>query len=146
MLLLPGTVHAQIPEMQQLCKEAGKVKDVNHVSVGSFLLGMASKFTGKEQRAVFKMLDNIELVDCSNSGYAPQLAERAVAVATAAGAVHLADHDDVKAMNSLYAVHDGEVIEELVIIVYERDGCLAVVAMSGRIPLDRLREISKIKP
>ena len=145
-LMLPFCVQAQIPAIKNLGKEMGKMKDVKHVSVGRFMLGMASTFAGKEQRTVFKMLDNIEIIECGNVGYAPSLSGKVQRIMDDAGASLLATHDDGKALNKVYAVNDSAIVSELIIAIYFHNGTFSLVAMSGEIPLERLDEISKIKP
>lgn len=143
---LPCIMLAQIPSMHKLGKAAGKVKGVEHASVGRFMLGMASAFADKEEREVFKMIDNIEMIKCCNSEYTPSLSAKVMEIVDDAGASHLATQDEGKVINEVYAVHDGKIVSELIIVVKDHDGNFSVVAMSGRIPLERLDEISKIKP
>ncbi len=145
LLLLPVVAHAEIPAVAKLGKEAEKQRDVEYMSVGSFALGMASKFADKEQRATFKMLDNIELIECKNSSYAPQLVERVEDIIAEVGAQFIVRQDDGKALNELYGIRKGEVINELIIIVRSHKGGVGVVVMSGEIPMSRLAEIAKIK-
>ncbi len=144
--LLPCMLCAQIPAIKSLGKEAVKVKDVEHVSVGRFMLGMASAFADKEERAALKMLDNIEIIGCDNLEYAPSLSGKVLQIMDDIGASLLATQDDGKALNKVYALHDGEVVSELIVVVHAHDGALAVFAISGEIPMERLDEISKIKP
>lgn len=146
MLFSFNSVYSQIPAIQELGKEAGKVSDVRHISVGRFMLGMASTFADKEQRAVFKMLDNIEMIECRNGEYASCLSERMLQIIDDVGARYLASQDDGKALNKIYAVQNVNVVNELIILVYGYDKNFTVVAMSGEIPLERLQEISRIKP
>lgn len=146
MLLLSCCIKAQIPAIQEIGKEAGKVKGVRHASVNNIMLGMAMPFVDKEKRAVFKMLDHIELIECKNSNYAQVLSKKLLDVVGDEGAMHLFSHDDGKALNNLYAVQEGDIVKELIILVYSHDKNFFVVAMSGKIPFDRLDEISKIKP
>jgi hypothetical protein len=144
-LLIPLTLRAEIPAIVSLGKEASKQRGVEHDSVGSFMLGMASSFADKEQRATFKMLDNIEMIECKNREYAPQLTERVMEIARSVGATFIGSQDDGKAVNELYGIKRGEVITELIIIVKSHTGDVGIVAMSGKIPQSRLGEIAKIK-
>lgn len=145
LLLLPLAARAEIPAIVKLGKEASKQADVEHTSVGSFMLGVASRLADKEQRATYKMLDNIELIECKNDGYAPRLMERTRAIIADVEAEFIATHDDGKALNTLYGIRRGDIIEELIIIVEGHAGGVAVVAMSGEIPINRLAEIATIK-
>lgn len=145
LLLIPLTLRAEIPAIVSLGKEASKQRDVEHDSVGSFMLGMASSVADKEQRATFKMLDNIEMIVCKNREYAPQLTERVMEIAHSVGATFIGSQDDGKAVNELYGIKRDEVITELIIIVKSHTGDVGIVAMSGKIPQSRLGEIAKIK-
>ena len=145
MLLLPLCAHAEIPAIATLGAEASKNRDVEHMSIGSFMIGTASTFASKEQRAVFKMLDNIEMIECRNSSYAPHLVERTLTIIEDAGAKYIATHDDGKAINELYGIATNDIINELIIIIKSHTGGIAIVAMSGEIPLSRLSEIALIK-
>ena len=145
MLLIPLTLRAEIPAIVSLGKEASKQRDVEHDSVGSFMLGMASSFADKEQRATFKMLDNIELIECKNRDYAPTLTERVMGIVRSIGATFIGSQDDGKALNELYGIKRDDVITELIIIVKSHTGDVGIVAMSGEIPQSRLGEIAKIK-
>ena len=144
-LLLPFVASAQIPAIVSLGKEASKQKGVEHSSVGSVMLGMAQTFANKEQRATFKMLDNIEMIECKNLEYAPKFTEKVMAIVRSVGASFIASQDDGKALNELYGVKQGDVIQELIILVKSHTGGIAVVAMSGEIPTSRLAEIAKLK-
>lgn len=144
-LLVPFVASAQIPAIVSLGKEASKVEGVKYDSVGSVMLGMAQTFANKEQRATFKMLDNIEMIECKNLEYAPTLTQRVMAIVRSVGASFIASQDDGKALNELYGVKQGDVITELIILVKSHQGGVAVVAMSGEIPTSRLAEIAKIK-
>ncbi|MBR5132606.1 MAG: DUF4252 domain-containing protein [Alistipes sp.] len=143
--LLPFVVSAQIPAIVSLGKEASKQKGVEYDSVGSVMLGMAQTFSNKEQRETFKMLSNIEMIECKNIDYAPILTSRVMAIVRNVGATFIASQDDGKALNELYGVKRGDIITELIILVKSHKGGVAVVAMSGEIPTNRLAEIAKIK-
>jgi hypothetical protein len=145
LLLLPVVAHAEIPAIAKLGKEASKHTDVEHMSVGSFMLGMASTFADKEQRATYKMLNNIELIECHNNTYAPHLIKQTLAIIANVGAEYIANEDDGKALNSVYGIRNGEIFNELIIIVEGKTGGVMVVAMSGDIPTSRLGEIARIK-
>ena len=144
-LLIPLVASAQIPAIVSLGKEASKQRGVEHTSVGSVMLGMAQTFANKEQRATFKMLSNIEMIECKNSEYAPKLTEKVMAIVRSVGATYIGRQDDGKALNELYGVKRGDVIQELIILVKSHSGGVSVVAMSGEIPTNRLAEIAKIK-
>lgn len=144
-LLVPFVVNAQIPAIVSLGKEASKQDGVEYDSVGSVMLGMAQTFADKEQRATFKMLSNIEMIECTNLSYAPKLTQRVMAIVQSVGAAYIASHDDGKALNELYGIKRGDVITELIILIKSHKGGVAVVAMSGEIPTNRLAEIAKLK-
>lgn len=144
-LLVPFVASAQIPAIVALGKEASKQQDVEYDSVGSVMITMAQTFASKEQRETFKMLDNIELIECKNIEYAPKLTEKVMAIVRSVGATFIASEDDGKALNELYGVKRGDIITELIILVKSHKGGVAVVAMSGEIPTNRLAEIAKIK-
>lgn len=80
-ILIPIITSAKIPAMEQLGNEAEKQTDVEYFSAGSVMLGMAQTFANKEQRATFKMLDNIDMITCNNPSYAKTLEQRALAIA-----------------------------------------------------------------
>ena len=61
-ILIPLATSAKIPAMEQLGNEAEKQTDVEYFNAGSVMLGMAQTFANKEQRATFKMLDNIDMI------------------------------------------------------------------------------------
>ena len=81
LLVITAVAHAELPQIVALGKQASKHQDVKHTSVGSIMLGMAGTFAEKEQRATFKMLDNIEIIECKNRGYAPTLVARTKSIA-----------------------------------------------------------------
>lgn len=146
MLLLSSlTTHAELPQFESLGKQASKQKGVEHTSVGSIMLGMAGTFAEKQQRATFKMLDNIEIIECKNSGYTPTLVARTKIIAENVGAEFIGSKDDGKTLSELYGITTDGVITELIIIVQRDDGNASVVVMSGKIPHSRLGEIEKIK-
>jgi hypothetical protein len=145
LLVITAVAHAELPQIVALGKQASKHQDVKHTSVGSIMLGMAGTFAEKEQRATFKMLDNIEIIECKNRGYAPTLVARTKSIANEVDAEFIGSKDDGKALNELYGISKGGVITELIIVVTSHNGNASVVAMSGEIPHSRLGEIEKIK-
>ena len=145
MLFATLTAYAELPQIAALGKQASKQKDVEHMSVGSFMLGMAETFAEKEQRATFKMLDNIEIIESQNTTYAPTLVARAKSIAEEVGAEYIGGKDDGKALNELYGIKKGDIVTELIIITRNHTGEASVVVMSGNISLSRLAEIEKIK-
>ena len=145
LLLASHTSYAELPQIVALGKEAAKQPHVEHGSVGSFMLGMAATFAEKEQRATFKMLSNIEMIECKNRVYAPTLLTRTMHIVDEVGALFIGSEDDGTALSELYGISDGEVIKELIIIVKSHLGDISIVAMSGEIPHSRLSEIKNIK-
>ena len=145
MLLTTSAAHAELPQFERLGKQASKQQNVEHTSVGSTLLGMAGTFSNKSQRATFKMLDNIEIIECKNKRYSPTLVARTMEVVDEVGAEFIGSKDDGKALNELYGITKGGVISELIIVVNSHNGHASVVVMSGKIPHSRLAEIEKIK-
>ena len=79
-LLLPILASAQIPAIEKLGKEAKRQKGVEYESVGSFMLGMASKMAPKEQRATFEMLDHIDMIVSEDNTYLATLETRLKAI------------------------------------------------------------------
>lgn len=145
-ILLPLSTYAQIPAIEQLGKEAKRQRGVEYESVGSFMLGMASTFAEKSQRATFEMLDNIEMITCTNDAYSPTLKRRIMAIIASVGAEYLATTSDERGVNEVYAKRKGDIVRELIILTEGKDGGFAIVAMSGEIPTDRLGEIAKLSP
>ena len=145
LLITTLTTHAEIPQITALGKQASKQKSVEHTSVGSFMLSMAATFAEKEQRETFKMLDNIEMIECKNRSYTPVLMARTMKIVDEIGADYIGSKDDGGALNELYGISKGGVITELIILVKSHTGESSVVAMSGNIPPSRLDEIEKIK-
>lgn len=145
-ILIPTITLAKIPAMEQLGNEAEKQADVEYFSAGSVMLGMAQTFANKEQRATFKMLDNIDMITCNNSSYAKTLEQRALAIAKSVGAVYLATSNDERGRNDVYVVKQGNIVKEVIIITHSINGGFGVVAMSGTIPYERLGELSKLSP
>ena len=146
-LLLFATLaaHAELPQIENLGKQASKQKSVDHSSVGNIMLGVAARVGDKKQRSTFKMLDNIEIIECKNRSYTPTLIARTKRIVESVGAEFIGSKDDGKAVNELYGITKGGVITELIIIVKNHNGHSSVVAMSGKIPHSRLNEIEKIK-
>ena len=145
-VVLPLSLSAQIPAIEQLGKEAKRQRGVEYESVGSLMLGLASTFAAKDQRATFEMLDNIDMITCTNSSYTPTLRARAQAVVESIGATYLDSTEDDKARSVVYAIKQEKVVKELIILTEGKDGGYAVVVMSGTIPEERLEEISKLSP
>lgn len=145
-ILLPLSTYAQIPAIEQLGKEAKRQRGVEYESVGSFMLGMASTFAEKSQRATFEMLDNIEMITCTNDAYSPTLKRRIMAIIASVDAEYLATTSDERGVNEVYAKRKGDIVRELIILTAGKDGGFAIVAMSGEIPTDRLGEIAKLSP
>jgi hypothetical protein len=145
MLFATVATHAELPQIAALGKQASKQQNVKHTSIGSIMLGMAETFAEKEQRATFKMFDNIEIIECKNRKYAPTLIARTKSIAEDVGAEFIGSKDDGKALNELYGIVKGGVITELIIVISGHTGNASVVAMSGKIPPSRLAEIEKIK-
>lgn len=144
--MLPLSTYAQIPAIEQLGKEAKRQRGVEYESVGSFMLGMASTFAEKSQRATFEMLDNIEMITCTNDAYSPTLKRRIMAIIASVDAEYLATTSDERGVNEVYAKRKGDIVRELIILTEGKDGGFAIVAMSGEIPTDRLGEIAKLSP
>lgn len=144
--MLPLSTYAQIPAIEQLGKEAKRQRGVEYESVGSFMLGMASTFAEKSQRATFEMLDNIEMITCTNDAYSPTLKRRIMAIIASVDAEYLATTSDERGVNEVYAKRKGDIVRELIILTEGKDGGFAIVAMSGEIPTDRLSEIAKLSP
>lgn len=145
MLFATLTAHAELPQIAALGKQASKQKNVEHMSVGSFMLDMAETFAEKEQRAIFKMLDNIEIIESQNTTYTPTLVARAKSIAEEVGAEYIGGNDDGKELNELYGIKKGDIITELIVITHNHTGEASVVVMSGNISISRLAEIEKIK-
>jgi hypothetical protein len=137
--------YAKLPQIVALGKEASQQCDVEHNSVGSFMLGMAATFAEKEQRAIFKMLDNIEMIECKNRAFAPTLMAHTMKIIDEVGATFIGSDDDGEALSELYCLSDEDAITELIIIVKSYLGDVDIVAMSGSIPYSRLNEIEQIK-
>lgn len=137
---------AQIPAIEKLGKEAKRQHDVEYESVGSLMLGVASKFANKEQRATFEMLDNIDMIVCQNREYETILLSKVKNIIRNIGAELLASSIDERGRNEVYALSKDGVVSELIILTFRDDGGLAITAMSGSIPIDRLEEISKLSP
>lgn len=144
--MLPLALSAQRPAIEALGKEAKRQKGVEYESVGSFMLGMASALADKEQAAIFKMLDNIEMILCSNDAYTPTLERKVMAIVKSVKAEFLATTSDDKSTSDVYAVRSGKSIKELIILTRGDKGGYAIVAMSGTIPENRLDEIAKLRP
>lgn len=145
-LLLPAVAMAQIPAIETLGEEADKQKGVEYESVGSFMLGMASTFADKEQRATFKMLDHIDMIECRNEAYAPTLQRRIHAIIERIGAHLITTTTDERGENEVYAVKRDTTIKHLIILTTGKEGGYAITAMSGTIPESRLGEIAKLSP
>lgn len=145
-ILIPIVTSAKIPAMEQLGNEAEKQTDVEYFSAGSVMLGMAQTFANKEQRATFKMLDNIDMITCNNASYTKTLEQRALAIAKSIGAGYLATSHDERGRNDVYILKQGNTVKEVIIITHSKNGGLGVTAMSGTIPYERLGELSKLSP
>lgn len=145
-LLFPAVSSAQIPAVERLGNEASKQKDVEYESVGNFMLGMASTFADKEQRSTFAMLKHIDLIECRNAGYEQTLESRTMTIINSIGAKFLVSSTDERGRNDVYILKSGNTVSEVIIITHGKSGGLAVVAMSGTIPYERLGELSKLGP
>lgn len=143
-MLLPIISMAQIPAIEQLGNEASQHENVEYESVGSFMIGMAQTFANKEQRSTFKMLDHIDLIECRNAAYEQTLEQRTLAIAKSIGATYLASSTDERGRNDVYILKKGDIVNEVIIITHGKNGGLAVVVMSGNIPINRLGELSKL--
>lgn len=144
--LLPLCSSAQITSIEQLGKEAEKHKGVEYFNAGSFMLGMASTFAEKSQRKTFEMLDNIDMITCTNDSYTPTLERRILTIIDKVGAQFLASSEDNNSRYDVYAIKRGTTIKHLIILTRGKDGELAITAMSGTIPESRLEEISRLSP
>lgn len=145
-ILLPTITLAQIPVVERLGREAEKHDNVEYFSAGSVMLGMAQTFANREQRATFKMLDHIDMITSNNAAYSKTLEQRAIAIVGSVGAQYLASSQDERGSNDVYVVKQGNVAKEVIIITHGKNGGLAVVVMSGTIPVERLGELSKLSP
>ena len=143
-LLLPMLVSAQIPAIEKLGKEAKRQKGVEYESVGSFMLGMASKMAPKEQRATFEMLDHIDMIVSEDNTYLATLETRLKAIIRDLGASFIVKTDEEKTTHEVYGVKSGGVFTQLIIITKGKTKGYAVTAMSGKIPENRLGEIAKL--
>lgn len=143
-LLLPMLASAQIPAIEKLSKEVKRQKGVEYESVGSFMLGMASKMAPKEQRATFEMLDHIDMIVSEDNTYLATLETRLKAIIRDLGASFIAKTDEEKTTHEVYGVKSGGVFTQLIIITKGKAKGYAVTAMSGKIPENRLGEIAKL--
>ena len=107
---------------------------------------MASAFADKEERATLKMLHNIDIIACENEVYAPQLTSQVLDIVQSIGAKLIGCEEDDKARSEVYAIQSGDTVSELLILISGHDGGVALFAMSGNIPTNRLVEIAKLKP
>ncbi len=142
---LPTTLMASIPAIEDLGERASNQDNVEHTSVGSFMLSMASSFAKKEQRKTFKMLNNIELIECHNHSYCTTLESEVKSIIKSLNASYIGTTTDDRSRNVVYGLSDGEIINELIILAYGHKGSFSVIAISGEIPHDRLEEISQIR-
>ena len=125
-MLLPTISMAQIPAIEQLGNEASQHENVEYESVGSF------------------MLDHIDLIECRNAAHEQTLEQRTLAIAKSIGATYLASSTDERGRNDVYILKKGDIVNEVIIITHGKNGGLAVVVMSGNIPINRLGELSKL--
>ena len=146
LLLLPLCSWAQISAVEKLGKEANKEKNVKYISISRTMIGVASAFADKEERATLKMLHNIDIIACENEDYAPQLTAQAVDIIHQVGAQHIASAEDNKGRSEVYAIQQNDIVSELLILISEHDGSVALFAMSGNIPTSRLADVAKLKP
>lgn len=145
MLVIPSITFAQLPAMKSLGKEAKRHSDVDYFSVGSTMLDMASTFANKEKRETFRMLKHIDMIECQNPAYAPTLKAKAENIASSIGATLIGKEIEDGTVSEVYALKNGEVVSELIIIITDQKGKLAVVAMTGEIPLDKLHKIAELR-
>ena len=123
-------VSAQIPAIEKLGKEAKRQKGVEYESVGSFMLGMASKMAPKEQRATFEMLDHIDMIVSEDNTYLATLETRLKAIIRDLGASFIVKTDEEKTTHEVYGVKSGGVFTQLIIITKGKSKGYAVTAMS----------------
>lgn len=145
-LLLPMSLYAQIPAIEKLGKEAKRHKGVEYESVGSFMLGIASKMAAKEQRATFEMLDHIDMIVSEDNTFLDTLEPRLKSIISDLGASFIGKTDEERATNEVYAVKKGDIITQLIIFTKSKTKGYAVTAMTGEIPENRLGEIAKLSP
>ena len=117
---------AQIPAIEKLGKEAKRQKGVEYESVGSFMLGMASKMAPKEQRATFEMLDHIDMIVSEDNTYLATLETRLKAIIRDLGASFIVKADEEKTTHEVYGVKSGGVFTQLIIII-EREECMPYI-------------------
>ncbi|MBE6209991.1 MAG: DUF4252 domain-containing protein [Rikenellaceae bacterium] len=144
--LLPYCTWAQISAVEKLGKEANKEKNVKYISISRTMIGMASAFADKEERATLKMLHNIDIITCENQEYAPRLTAQALDIAQQVGAKLIGCEEDDKARSEVYAIEQNETISELLVLITDHNGGVALFAMSGKIPISRLADVAKLKP
>lgn len=144
--LLPCYSWAQIPAIEKLGEAANKEKNVKYISISRSMIGLASAFADKEERAVFKMLHNIDIIACENETYAPQLTTQVLDIVQSIGAKHIGSEEDDKTRSEVYAIEQNETISELLVLITDHNGGVALFAMSGKIPISRLADVAKLKP
>jgi len=110
------------------------------------MIGMASAFADKEKKATLKMLHNIDIITCENQEYAPRLTAQALDIAQQVGAKLIGCEEDDKARSEVYAIEQNETISELLVLITDHNGGVALFAMSGKIPISRLADVAKLKP
>lgn len=145
LLLIPMISHAEIPAMSKLGKEASKQENVEHTSVGRFMLGLAALAVEEQESEIFKMLNHIEMIECKNEAYSPKLLQSAMAIIEKAGAEHVDRQEEDNEICNIYLIGNQKIIKELIIIVESDTDGLAIMVMSGEIPIDRLAEVAKMK-
>lgn len=145
LLLIPMISHAEIPAISKLGKEASKQENVEHTSVGRFMLGLAALAAEEQESEIFKMLDNIEMIECTNKAYSPKLLQSAKAIIEKIGAELIDSQDDGEEICNIYIIGNQKIIKELIIIIESHNAEVAIMVMSGEIPVDRLAEVAKMK-
>ena len=145
LLLIPMISHAEIPAISKLGKEASKQENVEHTSVGRFMLGLAALAVEEQEREIFKMLNNIEMIECKNEAYSPKLLQSAKAIIEKVGAVHVDRQEEDNEICNIYIIGNQKIIKELIIIIESHNAEVAIMVMSGEIPVDRLAEVAKMK-
>lgn len=143
--LLPIAVSAEIPELEALCINYDRHKQVKCDNVGRLMLRTYAAFLSKEDKPIFQSLDNITMLECRDARLSEEIKREVEAALASLGIVKSGTEEVEGVVTDAYLVKRGDVILELISIA-TKDGCLQLSLLSGEMSEANLAKLAKMKP
>lgn len=143
--LLPICVSAKIPELETLCEQYDKHKQVTCDNIGRLMLRTYAAFLPKADKPIFQSLDNITMLECRDIELSIAIKSEAEAILTSLNIPKSGTEEKDGVVTDAYLVKRQDTILELISIA-TKDGCLMLSLLSGEMTEEGLARLAAIKP